>query len=218
MMTGKQAAIRLSDNPTYNTALQHRPQEPKATYWVWIGLKFRRYAFSQKLWSPPWIHTKVLLHAHKYRCLPDHHMKSKLLGYANNILNESSFVHEAKQLKKQQHALVLDKHVTWATCQCGEEDHTIKHIIQNCKRHDEKRSAAWPTEVTLNQKIFWKKHYMVMRRTSNDQQSASLRLAWQWTRRRRWRTDVPCSFLTYTCTIHEPFSVPVTEVLTAIMK
>ena len=40
-------------------------------------------------------------------------MESKLLGYTKNRLKGSSFVHEAKKLKKQQqHALVLDMPVT----------------------------------------------------------------------------------------------------------
>ena len=43
--------------------------------------------------------------------------------------------------------------VLWAACPYGEEDQTKEHILQTCKRHDQKRYAAWPTETTLNQKL-----------------------------------------------------------------
>ena len=56
-------------------------------------------------------HHRVLLQAHTYKCLPDYHMKGKLQSYTKNRLKCSSFVHEAKKLKKQ-HALVLDMPVT----------------------------------------------------------------------------------------------------------
>ena len=44
--------------------------------------------------------------------------------------------------------------VLWAACTCGEEDQTNEQILQNCERHDQKRYAAWPTEKTLNQKLY----------------------------------------------------------------
>jgi len=51
--------------------------------------------------------TNTLLPAHKYECLPDHSIKMKLQAFTKNRLKRSSFVHEAKKLKKQNHALVL---------------------------------------------------------------------------------------------------------------
>ena len=44
--------------------------------------------------------------------------------------------------------------VLWAACTCGEEDQTNEHILQNCERHDQKKYTAWPTEKTLNQKLY----------------------------------------------------------------
>ena len=42
------------------------------------------------------------------------------------------------------------KMVPLAVCLFGEED---LHILQNCKRHDQERSSASPTETTLHQKL-----------------------------------------------------------------
>jgi len=42
------------------------------------------------------------------------------------------------------------KMVPLAACLFGEED---LHILQNCKRHDQERSSASPTETTLHQKL-----------------------------------------------------------------
>ena len=64
------------------------------------------------------------------------------------------------------------KRVLWAACPCGEGDQTKEHILQNCKRHDQKRYAAWTTEKTPNQKLHGDE------RTSDRQHSTSLRLAW----------------------------------------
>jgi len=42
----------------------------------------------------------------------------------------------------------------YIACPCGVEDQiTEGRILQNCKRHDQERSAAWPTELTLHQKL-----------------------------------------------------------------
>ena len=45
--------------------------------------------------------TKILLQAQKYECLPDHPMKNRLQGFTKNRLKRSSFVHEAKKLKRE---------------------------------------------------------------------------------------------------------------------
>ena len=46
------------------------------------------------------------------------------------------------------------KMVLWAVCPCGEEDQTKEHILQNCERHDQNKYTDWPTEKTLNQKLY----------------------------------------------------------------
>jgi len=82
-----------------------------------------------------------------------------------------------------------------------ENAYTIKHIIQNCKRHDQERSASWPTELTLNQKNLKKKLHgdeENPRRTTTCILAISL-IVWQPPKRRRYRSYVPCSFLRYTC-------------------
>lgn len=39
-------------------------------------------------------------------------------------------------------------------CPCGEEDQTAEHVLQRCKRHDQERTATWPQETTLQQKLY----------------------------------------------------------------
>ena len=44
---------------------------------------------------------KIMVQAQKFRCLPDHPMKSKLDSLTKNRLKRSSFVHESKRLSRQ---------------------------------------------------------------------------------------------------------------------
>ena len=45
------------------------------------------------------------------------------------------------------------KLVPTAVCPCGEGEQTTEHVFQHCKRHDQERSAIWPTGTTIHQKL-----------------------------------------------------------------
>ena len=77
------------------------------------------------------------------------------------------------------------KIVPSASCLFGEEDwQTRGHIFQNCKRHDQERSAAWPTETTLYQKLL-----------GDGQQSSSLLLVWPCTANEKKKMKTLCTLV-----------------------
>ena len=45
--------------------------------------------------------TKIVMQAEKFRCMPNHPMKTRLEGLTKNGLKRSSFVHENKKLSRQ---------------------------------------------------------------------------------------------------------------------
>ena len=51
-------------------------------------------------------HTKVLLRAEKYKCLPDHPMKEKVEGCTKNGIKRCSFTLEVKKLQKDYPAVL----------------------------------------------------------------------------------------------------------------
>ena len=44
--------------------------------------------------------------------------------------------------------------VETAECQCGSEEQTPFHILQNCPHLEEERQKVWPTEVPYETKLW----------------------------------------------------------------
>ena len=40
------------------------------------------------------------------------------------------------------------------TCPCDEEEQTTEHVLQRCKRFHQERIAIWPSETSLQQKLY----------------------------------------------------------------
>ena len=58
------------------------------------------------------------------------------------------------------HHLHRLKIVRSPNCQCGEEDQTVKHILQDCDKLQMLRDDVWPTDMSLHKKLYglWKSY------------------------------------------------------------
>ena len=39
-------------------------------------------------------------------------------------------------------------------CRCGTGEQTAEHILQQCAEHVQQRTAVWPTDTPLHQKLY----------------------------------------------------------------
>ena len=52
------------------------------------------------------------------------------------------------------HHLHRLKIVRSPNCQCGEDDQTVKHILQDCGKLQMLRDDVWPTDMSLHKKLY----------------------------------------------------------------
>ena len=98
----KQCTREQSDHISSMAPQRGQPQQ-RQTNRPWTKSRTRHF-----FWSDHWcdaVHTdaKILMQADKFRCMPNHPMKTRLEGLTKNRLKRSSFVHENRKLTRQFH-------------------------------------------------------------------------------------------------------------------